>query len=160
MLIECSECGKQISDKADLCPNCGCPVSKMDYENYCLINDIKYDLTDIINMLPKVGDKDTDVHPLYIGGMIRDRTPLDPSSSQELADIILTTKKIPTEFNGEIDIFKTSQAQISSPKCPTCGSTNIKKISGTSKAVGAVAFGLFSKTAKSQFKCKNCGYKW
>lgn len=45
-------------------------------------------------------------------------------------------------------------------KCPTCGSTNIEKISATSKAVGAVAFGLFSKTAKSQFKCKNCRYKW
>ena len=24
----------------------------------------------------------------------------------------------------------------------------------------AVAFGLFSKTAKSQFRCGNCGYKW
>ena len=46
------------------------------------------------------------------------------------------------------------------PKCPTCGSTNIEKISATSKVVGAVAFGLFSKTAKSQFKCNNCGNKW
>lgn len=46
------------------------------------------------------------------------------------------------------------------PKCPTCGSTNITKISTTSKVAGAVAFGLFSKTAKSQFKCNNCGYKW
>ena len=25
-LIKCSECGKQISDKAFACPNCGCPV--------------------------------------------------------------------------------------------------------------------------------------
>lgn len=46
------------------------------------------------------------------------------------------------------------------PKCPTCGSTNITKISTTSKVAGAVAFGLFSKTARSQFKCNNCGYKW
>lgn len=47
-----------------------------------------------------------------------------------------------------------------SPKCPTCGSTSIQKISATSKIVGASLFGLFSKTAKSQFKCNNCGYKW
>lgn len=160
MLIQCSECGKQISDKADLCPNCGCPVSKMDYENYCLINGIKYDLTDIINILPKVGDKDTDVHPLYIVGMIRDRTPLDPSSSQELAGIILTTKKIPTEFNGEIDTFKTSQAQISSPTCPTCGSTNIKKISGTSKVASVALWGIFSQKIKNNFHCNNCKYEW
>lgn len=25
-LINCPECGKEISDKADSCPNCGCPV--------------------------------------------------------------------------------------------------------------------------------------
>ena len=46
------------------------------------------------------------------------------------------------------------------PKCPTCGSTNIKKISAASKIAGATVFGLFSRTAKSQFKCENCGYKW
>ena len=26
-LIKCPECGKEISDKATSCPNCGCPVS-------------------------------------------------------------------------------------------------------------------------------------
>lgn len=46
------------------------------------------------------------------------------------------------------------------PKCPTCGSERIKKISTTAKVTGAAMFGLFSKTAKSQFKCENCGYKW
>lgn len=52
------------------------------------------------------------------------------------------------------------KALANKPKCPTCGSTNIQKISATSKVVGASMFGLFSKTARSQFKCKNCGYKW
>ena len=46
------------------------------------------------------------------------------------------------------------------PKCPTCGSTNIHKISTTRKVAGAIGFGLLSRTAKSQFECKNCGYKW
>lgn len=46
------------------------------------------------------------------------------------------------------------------PKCPTCGSTNISKISGVKRVVHGYAFGLFSKTARSQFECKNCGYKW
>ena len=30
MLINCSECGKQVSDKAVSCPNCGCPIAKTD----------------------------------------------------------------------------------------------------------------------------------
>ena len=28
-LIKCSECGKEISDKANNCPNCGCPIDKI-----------------------------------------------------------------------------------------------------------------------------------
>lgn len=46
------------------------------------------------------------------------------------------------------------------PTCPTCGSTNVQKINVMSKVIGASMFGLFSKTAKSQFKCNDCGYKW
>ncbi len=25
-LIKCKECGREISDRANLCPNCGCPI--------------------------------------------------------------------------------------------------------------------------------------
>lgn len=46
------------------------------------------------------------------------------------------------------------------PHCPTCNSTNIKRISAASKAVGVGLFGIFSKAARSQFECKDCGYKW
>ena len=31
-LIRCSECGKEISDKATACVHCGCPVSKSNSE--------------------------------------------------------------------------------------------------------------------------------
>lgn len=46
------------------------------------------------------------------------------------------------------------------PKCPTCQSTNIKKISGASKAVSVAMFGLLSQKVKKQFHCNNCGYEW
>lgn len=46
------------------------------------------------------------------------------------------------------------------PKCPTCQSTNIKKISVAKRATHGFMFGIFSKTAFSQFECNNCGYKW
>ena len=26
-IINCSECGKEVSDKASSCPNCGCPIA-------------------------------------------------------------------------------------------------------------------------------------
>lgn len=33
-LIKCSECGKEISDKATVCTNCGCPVEKVNKSEY------------------------------------------------------------------------------------------------------------------------------
>lgn len=56
--------------------------------------------------------------------------------------------------------FARSSNDANQPKCPTCGSTNINRISTASKFTGATLFGLFSKTAKSQFQCGSCGYKW
>lgn len=46
------------------------------------------------------------------------------------------------------------------PTCPTCGSVAVKKISLAKGYLHWRAFGLLSKTARSQFECKNCGYKW
>ena len=53
-----------------------------------------------------------------------------------------------------------SPVNVNVPKCPTCGSTNIQRISASAKLSGAMMFGIFSKTAKSQWKCRNCGSKW
>ena len=65
------------------------------------------------------------------------------------------------EFNAKMAHGKAIlEEQSRVPKCPSCGSVNIKRISTTSKVAGAAMFGLFSKTARSQFKCNNCGYKW
>ena len=46
------------------------------------------------------------------------------------------------------------------PKCPTCNSTNLKKISATSKVVNTAVFGLFGTKRFKQFHCNNCGYEW
>lgn len=46
------------------------------------------------------------------------------------------------------------------PKCPTCNSTNLKKISTTAKAVNTLAFGLLGTKRNKTFHCSNCGYEW
>lgn len=53
-----------------------------------------------------------------------------------------------------------SQPTESKPKCPTCGSTNIKKISATKRWVGVGMFGLASSDMGKTMQCNNCGYKW
>lgn len=46
------------------------------------------------------------------------------------------------------------------PKCPTCGSTKIKKISGLSKAGSVAMWGIFSRKVHKQWHCNNCGSEW
>lgn len=77
-------------------------------------------------------------------------------------DIITYTEKMSAfrqQWNDKLAKIKAAD-NANKPHCPNCNSTNIKKISSSAKVAGALAFGLFSKTAKSQFKCNDCGYKW
>lgn len=46
------------------------------------------------------------------------------------------------------------------PRCPTCSSTKVKKISTASKAIGFAMVGIFSSNLGKQMQCENCGYKW
>lgn len=47
------------------------------------------------------------------------------------------------------------------PHCPTCNSTDIEKISTSSKVGKAALFGVLAiGSITKQFKCNNCGYKW
>lgn len=53
-----------------------------------------------------------------------------------------------------------SKGQSSIPKCPTCSSTNIKKVSVTSKLANTALFGIFGTKRHKIFHCNNCGYEW
>lgn len=53
-----------------------------------------------------------------------------------------------------------TEDKINIPKCPTCGSTNIRKISGTKKAASIIGLGILSNNIGKTFECINCKYKW
>lgn len=46
------------------------------------------------------------------------------------------------------------------PKCPTCGSLSVQKISGIERAASVGFWGLFSNKINKSYKCKNCGHTW
>lgn len=46
------------------------------------------------------------------------------------------------------------------PKCPTCGSQDIKKISGTERGLSVWAWGAFSNKINKNWKCNKCGHTW
>lgn len=75
-------------------------------------------------------------------------------------DGVESNMKMPEDYRG-IEIARPSPSkQTYVPHCPICGSPDIEKITLAQKAFGGFMFGLFSKTAKSQFKCNNCGAKF
>ena len=57
-------------------------------------------------------------------------------------------------------ITKTNNTQSNTPKCPTCGSTNVKHISTLNRAVSIGVFGLFSSKIGKNYECLNCKAKW
>lgn len=81
-----------------------------------------------------------------------------PNFDQECWDRRESFKEIQKHNDELLKNDKIMQANV--PKCPTCSSTNIKKVSGTSKVISVAMFGLLSQKVKKQFHCNNCGYEW
>ena len=85
-----------------------------------------------------------------------------------LESMIFLKEKDPIEFQLKLAQFKATTAQQESvkskeqniPKCPTCGSTNIKKISAGSRWLSTGLFGISSSKMGKSMECKNCGYKF
>lgn len=79
------------------------------------------------------------------------------NDAQFILQMIKLKNENPIEYQLRLKQFNETTSQ---PKCPTCQSTNIKKISATSKATNAVLFGLFGNKRSKQFHCNSCGYEW
>lgn len=90
------------------------------------------------------------------------------SSDDEFADAMVELKKNDIiEYNLKMSQFRNQvnqqkqQQESNVPKCPTCGSINLKKISGLSKAGSVALWGVFAagRTSKT-WHCNKCGAEW
>lgn len=71
------------------------------------------------------------------------------------------------QFRNQVEQQKSiqnQQAQVKQesnvPKCPTCQSTNIRKIGAGERAASVLGLGIFSKKINKTWKCNNCGHTW
>lgn len=169
-LIKCFECNSNISEYAEKCPTCGCPISvikdKKDINNYLIIfND--GETINLIGIEDKISEKELNSPKLWailendynadiatcstIDSMFEFNNYEFPSNYQELYDAMC---------NHNQTRIKTTTAN--KPKCPTCGSYSISKITVTKKATKTFLFGFFGAidVAGKTWKCNNCGSKW
>ena len=149
-LIECPECGKQISDKSEVCIHCGYPLAE---DNMCFINGTKYDLS-FIKEYPYNQRTIPMVKIMELTGCTLD------SAGKAVNDIyktgiiprtlILEKKKIATQTQNS-----NTKPKVSQITCPKCGCTDI----GVANRGYSLVWGFIG-SGKSMNVCKNCGYKW
>lgn len=176
-LIVCPECGKQISDKANTCVNCGWPVQPNFTENtttvlekevssnrICVIEGVSYDLTNIYNEISinNAPNNELDKMIKKLG------TPLLSGSRGHLIGAIRELGYVPPVFNsgdvlyeGTIMNYKERDAIVAekranSPvRCPKCKSTSI----ATTNRGYSLVWGFIG-SGKPMNVCQKCGYKW
>lgn len=141
-ILYCPVCGSEVNRIVGKCTKCNTNIepieSQYEFDYYMEESNKLYG------------------HPANIFNILREREVFNnPHFSQEAYD-----KARDISRQNAMNIIKNTNNNSNIPKCPTCQSTKIKKISATKKVAHGLTFGLFSKTARSQFECCNCGYKW
>lgn len=113
--------------------------------NVCNINGIEYDFTDILYDI-----NNSQRTPASYIGQISDKCNIPIYKAKEIYFKIKNNSELPQNVKCE------NKQQPNTPKCPTCGSTNIEKISGLSKAGSVAMWGIFSRKVHKQWHCNNC----
>lgn len=163
----CPQCGFQFDDKKKMkeiskiyiCPICGNGLSKTNAEKDCFICKycnhqlikIDMDMSEYMELCEY--DKfnkmeNTKTLAKKYGG--------DQFSEEAYEDRIRAVKR----ENSAHQSTKTTQPTKNVPKCPTCGSTNIRKIGTGERTMSILGLGLFSRKINKTWKCNNCGHTW
>ena len=143
-LVKCPECGKEVSDRAKSCPNCGFPIEEEVHKN-----EQEY----------KTDSKDERVEEL------------PPEERPEMFECLQCGRKLPVGIEECVFCGRTYRNINNNPEpeiqCPACGSYKIKQISKKpflKKFMEVVAVGGVlpdvNNDYRTEYKCKNCGKTW
>jgi DNA-directed RNA polymerase subunit RPC12/RpoP len=150
-LINCAECSKEISDKAEACPHCGCPVERSPKKE---------------PLLAMIWEEEKD-------GYISIQCP-SCSKSSVIKEALVSKTATGYKVNGEgrcaCGLVFNEICRDKRIKCPNCGSTEIsiqkEGFNAGSACCGAILAGPLgilcgAKGAnKLNRHCLNCGHKW
>ena len=138
MLIECPNCKMMISEKMVLCPNCQFQMSQEK-----VLNNLDKEALVILyekgnlEFIKKLGE----IHNFKTIQEVKQYINQSPYLKKEYDLVVAGNKKVEEVSNI--------------PKCPTCGSTDLKR-AGIFDYIYTTTYG----TNTISFICKNCGYKW
>ena len=160
-----------VSDwRYGICPHCGYinfyvkpskfPICKCcDYEDPIIItNDERHDL--VVSIKASINEqKSNEELADIIDEALREKYVYgnEHFSKKAYNDMLEYTERKEEEAKA---FFSSNSSDPHPPKCPTCGSTDLRKVSVGAKAVSVGLFGIFSQKVKKTWHCNSCGYEW
>lgn len=148
MTLYCDICGQKIEnlnnveniiDNVTECSECLCPIKKT-----------------LVSPIPDGSwVKAISTDESFMNAMVK-LYETDPIEYQ------LKIQQFKTQLQQQEHAGETKQQQIISnqPHCPTCGSTNLAKVSTFSKIMDSAVWGFGGKQRYKTYHCNNCGYEW
>lgn len=178
-LIECAECAAKISDMASTCPHCGCPVNKFQRSGVIHflwqgarggslrkttifvdgIEKATIRCGDSFSVEAEAGQHNIDLcqgrkillHTVaVVGGSAMDSYIV----FKETTGFTHAKLKLVTDTAEFVDKINNI------PRCPTCGSTRIKKIAHAKRNISIHTWGIRSNLMNKTYECENCKYTW
>lgn len=151
MLINCPECNKEVSDKAEICPNCGFKINTLRQGVYCP-KCLECGTKTNIETCPYCHTKFKD----SVYGTFEDVH----NFAKNHPELKQAPEFSPVTYSKRINYVPYEYPTSNIPKCPICGSTDLSKVSSISKAGSVLMFGLLSQKVKKTWHCNNCKYEW
>jgi len=161
----CLKCGRGLLDRDIICDKCGCNdiMDKNEFkklydkfkssslaEQQILRNSEEYKI--ICKYKFVVDTKNTEDKRKLQSQLDKENNRKNEIKlHQEYKNMQEQAYKIQSEKKSKI---------INIPKCPTCGSENVKKITLLNRAVSIGMLGLLSGKIGKNYECKDCGSKW
>ena len=185
-LIVCPECENKVSNYAEICTQCGFPIKKyMDNHGLKDLNKLFIcpkcagfwagngeDTKDLVRIkcnfcnvsLIQTTESFEDTIPKLVNYFDKNS---ELNYYEHLADEVggHQLSKEACEYRKQ-QCRKSNTAKREDPPtqnlptCPTCGSTNVKHISGLERGTSIMGFGIFSRKINKTYKCLNCKYMW
>ena len=143
----CPKCKMNFSDEFDECIYCGEDLKDGIIETEDTVSEKSISKLSDAEILEKYSDY---------------RKRIEKQTGRQMTDFeflsgIMEARRDSVNHQAETYFASNKEANVSKPKCSTCQSENIQKISTMTKAGSVALWGIFLQKIKKQWHCNSCG---
>lgn len=154
--VYCERCGRVVHNTinkiGNSCDTCRTGKYQEIPEGYNLTHDTKLNNEDLWNAeKQRLKEEQVKTNPDFDKDTYNRRDEIAAHNQREYDRV---------QAEGKALLDEKVAKELYKPKCPTCGSPDVQKISIGKKVTGGALFGIFSSNVRKSYECRNCKYKW